>query len=102
MERPEGSRRGIRFNDTLVAMAEAPQPTSEGSNVDGWFIFFVIIVLLVLWLRGGGWHGISQQKINFGWQSASTTGAFPFAPNFENLAPTVSIPTGPEGPRGPN
>lgn len=81
-------------------MAEAPE-TSGGSGIDGWFIVFVIVVLLILWLRQGGWYSLNEQKINFGWQPASTTGAFPFAPNFQNIAPKVGVPTGPQGPEGP-
>jgi hypothetical protein len=83
-------------------MAEAPAPTGGGGSIDGGLIVFIIIILLLLWLRNGGWEKFREHPVNFGWKSASTTAAFPFAPNIGSLAPHVSTPNSPQGPAGPD
>ena len=81
---------------------QAPASGGGDSLISGGFVIFVLIVLLVLWLRHGGWNDISHKPINFGWQGASTsTGAFPFTPNFTSLAPRVGTPAAPQGPARP-
>ena len=97
----------MRYASTLLRyttdMAEAEHSGGGDGEIEGWIIVIVLIFFVGLWLRGGGWHRLITGKFNFGWQPvASSTSVFPFVPDFYSLAPHVPIPTGPEGPHGPD
>ena len=79
-------------------MAEA-EGSSGGGGVSAGFVILVLIVFFILWLRQGGLHNLTSHPIDFGWRPAATSsGPFPFAPNFQNLAPHIPVPDEPQGP----